>query len=83
MAGKRRSIILHSLDEVPRSFASEAEEREFWDAHSFGPELLAQTTRGAWDNSDLPPVDPRRGAVLGEEQPVPLQHIDGRLGHRA
>ena len=83
MAGKRRSISLHSLDEVPRSFASEAEEQEFWDAHSFGPELLAQTIRGAWDDSDLPPVDPRRDAVLREEQPVPLKDIEGRLDHRA
>ena len=82
MAGRRRYIILHSLDEVPRSFASETEEQEFWDTHSFGPELLAQATRGASDDPDLPPVDPEHDAVLQDDRPVPFKDIEGRLDHR-
>jgi hypothetical protein len=32
-------IMIHSLDEIPDSFASEDEEREWWATHEFSDEM--------------------------------------------
>lgn len=49
-------IEIHRLEDVPE-FASEAEEREFWDTHSFSEELLEQLREPEPDW--MPPVQPR------------------------
>lgn len=56
---RRRMKLIHSWDEVPR-FSSEAEEREFWDTHGLGDELLAQFKPVAPDDPELPPARTER-----------------------
>jgi hypothetical protein len=38
---ERRLTLIHSLDEIPE-FATEAEERAFWETHEVSDELAAQ-----------------------------------------
>ena len=42
---KPKRKIISSLDEVPASFASEDEEREWWHAHEFSEELYDKLQR--------------------------------------
>jgi hypothetical protein len=53
-------IEIHRLEDVPE-FASEADEREFWDTHSFSEELLEQLREPEPDW--LPPPRPRTKPV--------------------
>lgn len=52
----QRREILHSLDNIP-TFATEAEEAAFWDAHDLGEEVVARM--GPLPADVLPPVRPR------------------------
>lgn len=53
-------IEIQRLEDVPE-FESEAEEREFWDTHSFSEELLEQLLEPEPDW--MPPVRPRTKPV--------------------
>lgn len=46
--------LLHELSEIPE-FASEAEERAFWETHAFSEELLAQVRPEDVPELRLPP----------------------------
>lgn len=53
-------IVVHSLDEIP-SFASEAEESEYWGKHAFSEELWEQLP--AIPERELPPPRPRTRSI--------------------
>lgn len=56
---ERELFPVNSLDEIP-TFASEAEEAEYWSTHSFGDGLLELMQPVPFDDDELPPPRPRR-----------------------
>jgi hypothetical protein len=40
--GKQKIVIIHSLEEIPDSFSSEDEEREWWATHELSDALYEQ-----------------------------------------
>jgi len=56
-ARTRRYRIIHSVDEIPK-FATEQEEREFWETHDFSADLL--TAQPVDPDDPLPPPSNRR-----------------------
>jgi hypothetical protein len=54
-------IEIRSEDEIPPAFASEAEEAEFWDTHSFSDDLLQKMVIPVPDW--FPPPRPRTSPV--------------------
>jgi hypothetical protein len=40
MTSKKKTKLIHSLDEIPTDFASEDEERDWWANHELSEELL-------------------------------------------
>lgn len=70
---------INSWDEVPK-FASEDEERRFWDTHDVGPAILAQMRPVPVEgDGDLPPA---RATTLGPRtRPVSVR-LDGDVLRR-
>jgi uncharacterized DUF497 family protein len=50
---RTRRKIISSLDEIPSSFASEDEERDFWASHEFSDELYDQLQAASGSLDDL------------------------------
>lgn len=63
MVRQTRALIPVERADIP-PFASEAEERAYWDTHSFGPGLLAEMQAVPEEGDDwYPPARPRTTAV--------------------
>jgi hypothetical protein len=61
----RKTRKIESLDDVPSSFASEAEEALFWETHPLGDGLLSDLRR---------PTDPRLPPIRQEPAQIGLHH---------
>lgn len=51
---RKRMTLIHDTSEIPE-FATEAEERTYWDSHAFSEELLAKVKPEDEPAVDLPP----------------------------